>query len=90
MSKKSPRSKKTPKLNQPVNTKEPPIVVEGKIIELLPAGTFKILLDESGKIIISHLSGNMRRNKIRLALGDRVKVEMSIYDLSIGRIEHRL
>jgi translation initiation factor IF-1 len=77
MSKKSPKQKKISASNQPINTKEPPIIVEGKIVELLPAGTFKILLDESGKEIISHLSGNMRRNKIRLALGDRVKVEMS-------------
>lgn len=60
----------------------------GKVEELLPAATFRVKL-ESGQIIIAHLSGKMRLNKIRLALGDKVKVEMTPYDLSKGRITYR-
>jgi len=64
------------------------IEITGKVEELLPAATFRVRL-ESGQIIIAHLSGKMRLNKIRLALGDKVKVEMTPYDLSKGRITYR-
>jgi translation initiation factor IF-1 len=68
--------------------KEDIIEVRGKIEELLPAGTFRVLL-ESGQNIIAHLSGKMRLNKIRLGIGDEVKVEMTPYDLTRGRITFR-
>jgi len=61
----------------------------GEIVELMPAGTFKIQL-ENGQEILGHLSGKMRMFKIRLLPGDKVKVEMSPYDLSKGRITYRL
>lgn len=64
------------------------IELNGKITELLPAGTFRLTL-ESGQSIIAHLSGKMRLNKIRLSLGDQVKVAMSPYDLTKGRITFR-
>lgn len=64
------------------------IELDAKVEELLPAGTFRIQLD-SGQSIIGHLSGKMRLNKIRLAVGDRVKVEMTPYDLTKGRISFR-
>lgn len=64
------------------------IEITGVIEERLPAGTFKVKL-ESGQSIIAHLSGKMRLNKIRLALGDKVKVEMTPYDLTKGRITYR-
>lgn len=64
------------------------IELEGIVEDLLPAGTFKVKL-ESGQTIIAHLSGKMRLNKIRLALSDRVKVEMTPYDLTKGRITLR-
>ncbi len=64
------------------------IETTGKVEELLPAATFRVRL-ESGQVIIAHLSGKMRLNKIRLALGDKVKVEMTPYDLSKGRITYR-
>ncbi len=64
------------------------IEVKGAVIELLRAGTFRISL-ESGQIIVAHLSGKMRLNKIRLSIGDQVKVEMSPYDLTKGRITFR-
>ena len=60
----------------------------GEVIELLPAGTFKVRL-EGGHIILAHLSGKMRMNKIRIMTGDRVKVEMTPYDLTKGRVIYR-
>jgi translation initiation factor IF-1 len=65
------------------------IEVEGRVIELMPATTFKILLD-TGNEILAHLSGRMRMNKIKLTYGDRVRVEMSPYDLTKGRITYRM
>lgn len=64
------------------------IEAEGEIEELLPAGSFRVVLD-NGHSILAHLSGKMRMNKIRLVVGDRVKVEMSPYDLTKGRITYR-
>ncbi len=64
------------------------IELDGKIEELLPAGTFRVML-ESGQSVIAHLSGKMRMNKIRLSIGDKVKVEMTPYDLTKGRISFR-
>lgn len=65
------------------------IEVEGEIEELLPAGSFKVVLDNGHKIL-AHLSGKMRMYKIRLVLGDRVRIEMSPYDMTKGRITRRL
>lgn len=64
------------------------IEIDGVVEDLLPAGTFKVKL-ESGQIIIAHLSGKMRLNKIRLAITDKVKVEMTPYDLTKGRVTFR-
>lgn len=64
------------------------IEAEGEIEELLPAGSFRVIL-ENGHSILAHLSGKMRMYKIRLVVGDRVKVEMSPYDLTKGRITYR-
>ncbi len=64
------------------------IEIKGVIEELLPAGTFKVKL-ESGQTVLAHLSGKMRLNKIRLSLGDQVKVAMTPYDLTKGRIVYR-
>jgi len=64
------------------------IELRGRIEELLPSGTFRVKL-ESGQIIIAHLAGKMRLNKIRLSLGDEVKVEVTPYDLTKGRITFR-
>lgn len=65
------------------------IELRGEVLELMPAANFKIKL-ENGHEILAHLSGKMRMNKIRLLPGDRVKVQMSPYDLSKGRITFRL
>ncbi|MBI4281043.1 translation initiation factor IF-1 [Candidatus Uhrbacteria bacterium] len=64
------------------------IVVDGTVEELLPAATFRIRL-ENGKLILGHLSGKMRLHKIRLLPGDRVKIELSPYDLTKGRVIYR-
>lgn len=60
----------------------------GTIIEALPDMKFRVELDE-GPEIIAYVSGKMRRNFIRILLGDRVKVELSPYDLTNGRIVYR-
>lgn len=65
------------------------IEMQGEVIELMPAATFKVQL-ESGHEILAHLSGKMRMNRIRLLPGDKVKLEISPYDLSKGRIVFRL
>ncbi|NTW22141.1 translation initiation factor IF-1 [Candidatus Falkowbacteria bacterium] len=65
------------------------IETEGEVLELLPAATFKLAL-ANGHEVLAHLSGKMRMNKIRLLPGDRVKLEMSPYDLTKGRITYRL
>jgi len=70
-------------------SKKEVIEMEGVIEELLPAATFRVKL-ENGHAIIAHLSGRMRKNRIRLSLGDRVKIEMTPYDLSKGRIAFRI
>lgn len=65
------------------------IEVKGEVLELMPATTFKVLL-ENGHEILAHLSGRMRMHRIRLLPGDKVKVQMSPYDLSKGRITYRM
>jgi len=64
------------------------IEFKGSIEELLPATTFRVKL-ESGQEILAHLSGKMRMNRIRLGVGDDVRVEMTPYDLTKGRIVYR-
>lgn len=65
------------------------IVVKGVVEENLPAATFKVKL-ENGHVILCHLSGKLRMNRIRLTPGDEVQVELSPYDLTKGRITYRL
>jgi len=64
------------------------IVVEGKVIECLPGTQFKVQL-ENGHVVNARISGKMRLNYIRIAEGDSVKLEMSPYDLTQGRIIFR-
>jgi len=67
---------------------EDKIQVEGTIIEALPGTQFRVKL-ENGHVVLAYLSGRMRKYYIRILLGDRVKVEMSPYDLTRGRITFR-
>ena len=64
------------------------IVTDGEILELLPSATFKIKL-ELGYEIVGYLAGKMRMHKIRILPGDRVRVEISPYDLKKGRVTYR-
>ena len=68
--------------------KEDNIELEGLVVETLPNTTFKVKL-EIDHIITAHISGKMRKNYIRILTGDKVKVEMSPYDLTKGRITFR-
>jgi len=64
------------------------IEIEGTVTEVLPNATFRVEL-ENGHEVLAYLSGKMRQNYIRVLEGDRVKVELSPYDLSRGRVTYR-
>ena len=68
--------------------KENVVEFEGVVTEALPNATFKVQLP-NGHIITAHISGKIRKNFIRILPGDKVKVEMTPYDLSKGRITWR-
>lgn len=68
--------------------KEDVIELEGKVLEALPNAMFKVEL-ENGHQILAHISGKMRMHYIKILPGDRVTVELSVYDLSRGRITYR-
>lgn len=85
-----------PKRGGPVRTQEiqqktrdDVIETEGAIVEALPNVMFKVRL-ENGHEVLGHISGRMRKNYIRLMPGDRVRIELSAYDLDRGRITRRL
>ncbi len=65
------------------------IELEGEVLELLPSATIKIRLD-NGQEIKGYMSGKMRLHRIKVLPGDRVKVELSPYDLTKGRVTYRL
>jgi translation initiation factor IF-1 len=69
--------------------KEDVILVDGEVIEALPGTMFRVRLN-NGHEVLAALSGKMRKNYIRIFLGDRVQVELSPYDLTRGRIVYRL
>lgn len=66
------------------------IIVEGEVIENLPNTLFRVKLANSEKVILCYLSGKMRKNYIKILPGDRVKIEVTPYDLNRGRIIFRL
>lgn len=68
--------------------KEEKIEVEGKVLESLPNAMFRVEI-EGGHVVLAHISGKMRMNYIRILTGDKVKVELSPYDLTRGRIIYR-
>ena len=69
--------------------KEDIINMEGKVAEVLPATMFRVKLDNIDALVLGHLSGRMRKNNIKVLLGDRVEMEFSPYDLTKGRITRR-
>ncbi|MDR0822186.1 MAG: translation initiation factor IF-1 [Endomicrobium sp.] len=68
--------------------KEEKILLEGKILEALPNAMFKVEI-EGGHIVLGHICGKMRMNYIKILPGDKVKMELSPYDLTRGRIVYR-
>lgn len=67
---------------------EDKLTLDGKVVEALPNTTFRVKL-ENGPEVLAYLSGKMRKYYIRVLLGDRVRVELSPYDLTKGRIVYR-
>jgi len=72
-----------------MSTDSKAIEVEGKIITVLPGTMFRVQLD-NGHMVLAHISGKLRKHFIKIAAGDRVKMEMSPYDLDKARITFRL
>ena len=68
--------------------KQPAIEQDGEIVESLSNAMFRVEL-ENGHIVTAHISGKMRKHYIRILTGDKVKVEMTPYDLTVGRITFR-
>ncbi|PCI38530.1 MAG: translation initiation factor IF-1 [Thiotrichales bacterium] len=69
--------------------KEEAIEMDGVVIEALPNTLFRVKLENEHEIL-AHISGKMRKNYIRILIGDKVKVEITPYDLSRGRITYRV
>jgi len=65
------------------------IELEGVVIEALPSALFKVQL-ETGSLVLAHVSGKIRKHFIRILPGDKVRVELSPYDLTRGRITYRM
>lgn len=68
--------------------KEDQIEMEGVVVDTLPNAMFRVKLD-NGHLVTAHISGKIRKNYIRILTGDKVKVEMTPYDLTKGRIIYR-
>lgn len=66
------------------------LILDGRITEILPNQMFKVTLDDNDQTITAYTNGKMRQKKIRLVKGDKVRVEISPYDLQKGRIVYRL
>ena len=65
------------------------ITVDGTVIESLPNAMFRVTLEDTNHSVLAHLSGKIRINNINILVGDRVKIEMTPYDLTKGRIVYR-
>jgi translation initiation factor IF-1 len=69
--------------------KEEAIEIDGVVEEILPGGQFRVRLDGGDRFVLVYTAGKMRKNRIRTAVGDRVTVEMTPYDLTRGRLVFR-
>ena len=85
----APRVVRVDSRNYEDNMSKDVIEIEGTILESMPNAMFRVEL-ENGHEILAHISGKIRKNFIRILPGDKVKVEMTPYDLSKGRITFRL
>jgi translation initiation factor IF-1 len=69
--------------------KEEKVELEGEVVEALPNAMFRVKLDNMDRVVLGHVAGKMRRFRIRILPGDRVRVELSPYDLDRARIVYR-
>jgi translation initiation factor IF-1 len=81
-------SEPSPKKGIKTLSKEDHIEMEGTVVDTLPNTTFRVQL-ENGHTVTAHISGRMRKHYIRILTGDKVKVELTPYDLTKGRIVYR-
>lgn len=65
------------------------VTMEGSVTEVLPGNQYRVMLQDNQHIILAYLSGKMKQHKIHVIEGDRVEVEISMYDVSKGRISFR-
>jgi translation initiation factor IF-1 len=82
------RASRPPSTKQSM-AKDDQIEMEGTVLDTLPNTMFRVKL-ENGHVVTAHISGRMRKNYIRILTGDKVKVEMTPYDLTKGRITYRM
>lgn len=66
------------------------IELTGTVSEVLPNSTFRVKVDNMEQIVLCYMGGRLKQNKIKVILGDHVKIEMSPYDLTKGRITYRM
>ena len=81
---------KKEKKNEDENIKEEGIEVTGTVLEKHPGGMFSVELESQKQVVLAHLAGRLRKNRIRILAGDKVTLELSPYDLTRGRITYRL
>ena len=72
-----------------MSKKDDLLEMHGKVVEVLPNNTFRVLL-ENGVVVVCYTNGRLRKNKIKMIMGDNVRIEMSVYDLTKGRITYRM
>ena len=73
-----------------MSNKDDLLTLTGKVDEVLPNNTFRVKIDNMEHMILCYMSGRLKQNKIKVIMGDNVKVEVSTYDLTKGRIVYRL
>src|SRR5205807_3738548 len=83
------RSRSQEALASPPMPKEEKVELEGEVIEALPNAMFRVKLDDMDRTVLGHVAGKLRRFRIRILPGDRVRVELSPYDLDRARIVYR-
>ncbi len=69
--------------------KEEKVELEGEVVEALRSGMYRVELDQSAHEVLAYTAGRMRKFRIRIVVGDKVRVELSPYDLNRGRIVYR-
>jgi translation initiation factor IF-1 len=71
-------------------SKDDLLELTGQVTEVLPGNMYRVQLDDNQHIILAYLGGRLKQHKIKIILGDKVRVEISTYDLSKGRVTYRL